>query len=123
MSRSPCRDKNGWILGAGVSLLVAVAPAGVSAEGPGGTVWVAEQKGDSITAIDAQTNKVLKTIPGIVGPHNVQAAPDGKTVWATSGPKGEVVVIDTRTYEVRARVPVGREPVHVVLTPTTKRPT
>lgn len=64
-----------------------------------------------------ETNKVAKTITGVMGPHNVQIAPDGKTVWATSGHADEVVVIDTATYQVRERIIVGKEPAHVVLTP------
>ena len=39
-----------------------------------GTVWVANEAGNSITAIDASTNRVLTTLSGIKGPHNLQAA-------------------------------------------------
>ena len=51
----------------------------------GGTVWVADEEGNSITVINAATNKVVTTLEGIEGPHNLQVAPDGKTVWAVSG--------------------------------------
>lgn len=44
----------------------------------GGTVWVADEEGNSITVINAATNKVITTLDGIEGPHNLQVAPDGK---------------------------------------------
>ncbi|CCH74730.1 hypothetical protein BN11_4740003 [Nostocoides australiense Ben110] len=37
-----------------------------------GTVWVANEAGNSLTAIDAATNEVVTTVEGIEGPHNVQ---------------------------------------------------
>lgn len=106
-----------WLLDATIGLLAALSALWVSAESAKGAVWVANESGDSITVIDAATNKGVKSIAGIMGPHNVQLAPDGKTVWVTSGHTNEVVVIDAETYELRGRVPVGSEPAHVVLTP------
>ena len=46
-----------------------------------GTVWVANEDGNSLTAIDAETSEVATTVTGIKAPHNVQVGPDG-TVWA-----------------------------------------
>ncbi len=100
-----------------LGLFTAVAPAQTGGGGgPRGMVWVADEGGDSLTVIDATTNKVVKTVTGIMGPHNVQVAPDGKTVWATSH-DNEAVIIDTKSYKERGRIPVGKEPAHVVLTP------
>ncbi|WP_133566747.1 YncE family protein [Bacteriovorax stolpii] len=50
-----------------------------------GSVWVANEDGNSITVINARTNKVLTTLTGIEGPHNLQVSPDNKTVWIVSG--------------------------------------
>jgi YVTN family beta-propeller protein len=49
-------------------------------KGIGGTVWVADEEGNSITVINAATNKVITTLNGIEGAHNLQVAPNGKTV-------------------------------------------
>ena len=49
------------------------------------TVWVANDDGASLTAIDAGQNKVATTLTGIKGPHNVQVSPNGRTMWAVSG--------------------------------------
>ena len=50
-----------------------------------GTVWIANEDGGSLTAIDAATNQVTTTVSGVEGPHNVQVSPDGGSVWTVSG--------------------------------------
>lgn len=82
-----------------------------------GTVWVADEFGNSITVIDASTNAVITTLTGIEGPHNLQVSPDGATVWAVSGHDSTAVQIDARTYSVLATIPTGEHPAHIILTP------
>src|SRR3972149_2831899 len=65
-----------------------------------GTVWVANEYGNSITAIDASTNQAVATLTGIEGPHNIQAAPDGRSVWAVSGHGALAAMIDAATCQV-----------------------
>ena len=45
-----------------------------------GTIWVANEGADSLTAVDAKSHEVVTVIRGIAGPHNVQVSPDGRTV-------------------------------------------
>ncbi|MCC6611863.1 MAG: multicopper oxidase domain-containing protein [Anaerolineae bacterium] len=85
-----------------------------------GTVWVADEFGNSITVIDASTNEVVTTLAGIEGPHNLQVAPDGKTVWAVSGHDSTAVLVDAQTYELIGTVPTGEHPAHVILSPDGK---
>lgn len=82
-----------------------------------GSVWVANEDGDSLTVIDAGSGRVVTTVTGIGGPHNVQAAPDGSSVWAVSGHDNAVVSIDPATYRLLGSAPTGKSPAHVVLTP------
>ncbi len=82
-----------------------------------GTVWVADEFGNSITVIDASTNELITTLTGIEGPHNLQVSPDGARVWAVSGHDSTAVVIDAQTYELIGTVPTGEHPAHVILTP------
>ena len=82
-----------------------------------GTVWVANEGDDSLTAIDAATNEVVATLRGIAGPHNLQVSPNGRNVWAVSGHESMAVMLDGTTYRVHGVVPTGKEPAHVVLTP------
>lgn len=81
-----------------------------------GSVWVADEGGDSITVIDAATGAVATTLTGISAPHNVQVGRDGAVVYAVSG-AGVVVAIDPLTYRVTAAAPTGAAPAHVVEAP------
>ncbi|NHB84956.1 hypothetical protein G7085_10975 [Tessaracoccus sp. HDW20] len=75
-----------------------------------GTVWVANEDGDSLSALDAATGEVVTTVTGIESPHNVQVSPDGSTVWAVSGHNNALVALDAETYELRGRHPPARVP-------------
>jgi YVTN family beta-propeller protein len=82
-----------------------------------GTIWVANEGSDSLTAIDAGTHAVVTVLHGVAAPHNVQVSPDGATVWATSPSRDAVAAIDASTLAVRGIVRTGVGPAHVVLTP------
>jgi YVTN family beta-propeller protein len=120
--------------GAGVAILAAAAIAVVFRSGDGGepptaiaraehdgmvrgTVWVANEDGASLTAIDAARNEVLTTLTGIEGPHNLQASPDGRSVWAVSGHESQAVMVDAADFSLHGAVATGKEPAHVVVTP------
>lgn len=81
-----------------------------------GTIWVANESADTLTAIDARTHAIVAVLRGIASPHNVQASPDGRTIWATSS-SGIVAVIDASTHRLKGTVATGANPAHVVLTP------
>jgi len=82
-----------------------------------GTVWVANEDGASLTAIDAARNEVVTTLTGIEGPHNLQVSPDGKSVWAVSGSDSLAVMVGAQSLALDGSVPTGKEPAHVVVTP------
>ena len=85
-----------------------------------GSVWVADEGGDSLTVLDAAGNTVAATLTGIKGPHNVQVGRDGDTVYAVSGGTHQVVAIDAAKYTVRAVAPTGSGPAHVIEAPNGK---
>ena len=85
-----------------------------------GTVWVANEDGASLTAIDAGQNKVVTTLAGIESPHNVQVSPDGRSMWAVSGSASLAVMVDTKTLGLHGAVPTGSMPAHVVVSPDGK---
>ena len=82
-----------------------------------GTVWVANEDGASLTAIDAASNKVATTLTGLKSPHNVQATADGESVWAVSGSTSMAIKLDASTLAVTGMVATGAMPAHVVVTP------
>lgn len=73
---------------------------------------MADEEGNSITVINAATNKLITTLNGMEGPHNLQVAPDGRTVWAVSGHYA------TRT--LLGKESVGGGPTQVFVTPDNK---
>lgn len=85
-----------------------------SAPNAAGSIWVADEAGDSLTVIDAATDKVVTTLTGIEAPHNVQVGHDGATVYAVSGADNVVLAIDAATYNVTATAPTGPAPAHVI---------
>jgi len=85
-----------------------------------GSVWVADEAGDSLTIIDAEANSVVATLAGLKEPHNVQVGRDGATVFAVSGSSNLVVAIDARTYAVQAVARTGSAPAHVIDAPNGK---
>lgn len=48
-----------------------------SGQSTAGSVWVADEGGDSLTVLDAGTDAVVTTLTGLAGPHNVQVGNDG----------------------------------------------
>lgn len=86
-----------------------------------GTVWVANEGGHSLSAIDAASSTVVTTIEGIEGPHNVQVGPDGSRAYVVSGHASTVAALDATTYRLASAAPTGASPAHVVLTPDGQR--
>jgi YVTN family beta-propeller protein len=103
-------------------------------------VYVANEYSDSVSVINAATNRKIKDIPlarmsedmdgmpGMAGegdgedhkggkiiPHNVQVAPDGRYVYTANAGTNSLGVIDAYTDTLVAEIPVGEHPAHVVV--------
>ncbi|HEU0204842.1 MAG TPA: cytochrome D1 domain-containing protein [Burkholderiaceae bacterium] len=127
-----------WLIAAVQASLVAWAGTALAATEK---VYVADEEGNTVSALDTATFKKVGTIAVGREPHNIQVAPDGNLAWVTNNgesrkadpdpahqampmrehttmaDRGEVWAIDTATDTVVAKVPVGKHPAHVVLTP------
>ena len=68
-----------------------------------GTIWVANEEGGSLSAIDVATSRVVATVDGVDGPHNVQAMTSMPMIWATSSSSG-----GSRRWKSSARKPQAR---------------
>ena len=98
-----------------------------------GTVYTADERGNSISAIDLASGKVT-IIPVSISPHNVQIAADGKRLFAVGDPAstahwhdkgahaagevtGRLLVLDSGKFSAGAiaSIQVGRHPAHVVV--------
>ncbi|WP_240641372.1 cytochrome D1 domain-containing protein [Nocardioides ferulae] len=82
-----------------------------------GTVWIANEGGGSLTAIDAATNQVTTTVSGVEGPHNVQVSADGASVWTVSGHDGYAAMVTADSLDLHGVVRTGAAPAHVVVSP------
>jgi len=106
------------------------APGGAAAR-----VFVADERGGTISVIDARAHRVIARVDlaeerdgGVVRylPHNVQVSPDGRTAWATAASQAfytsgfagaddeQLVVIDAARLVVAARIPLRGLLSHVV---------
>ncbi|MEA5009041.1 YncE family protein [Clostridium tyrobutyricum] len=91
-------------------------------------------EGGSVSKIDAQTNKVVRTFMVDGTAHNVQISPDGKILGVTVAAamektseddmsmnmNGYAWFYDTETDELISKVMVGEHPAHIVFTPNGK---
>ena len=94
-----------------------------------GTVYVANELSNTVSAIDTATNRVTATINvgdenhhrplynGIIDAHGANLSPDGKLLAVTGRGSSNVLFIDTATNQVVADVLVGREPHVPTFTP------
>lgn len=96
------------------------SPASPEPAGLAGSVWVADEDGNSLTVLDAATNTVATTLTGLNVPHNVQVGNDDATVYASNNGSNTVVAIDAATYQIRATAPTGPDPAHVIEAPNGK---
>jgi YVTN family beta-propeller protein len=121
---------NRTILAAGVALAMALGAAPSRAS----TVFVADEAGKSITAIEVETGR-SERLPIPIAPHNVDLTPDGRTLLAVgmgddhghvhsaSNSKeagGQLLLIEATPgtgMRVAASVDIGGHPAHVVPAP------
>ena len=70
-----------------------------------GSIYTANEEGNSISVVDASANRLLATVPAGEEPHNIQVAPDRKTVWVTNCGAGDVWVLDAATLKLIVKIP------------------
>jgi len=91
---------------------------GVAVSQNGSRVDVTDLCSNSISVIDATTNTIVATIPGIINPQGIAATPDGNRVYATNfSAPGTIKAIDTVTNTVIDSIVVGLDPYGIAVTP------
>lgn len=81
-------------------------------------LYVANGNSDSVSVIDTNTNKVVKTIslsrPGEkykgANPNSLAFSPNGETLYVTLGVENAVAVVNLATGQVSGRIPTGWYP-------------
>jgi YVTN family beta-propeller protein len=80
-------------------------------------LYVANLRGNTVSAVDPSTNTVVATIPVGSFPEGVAVSPDGNQAYVTNNGSSTVSVIDTNTNTVTSTIPVGRFPGPVAFSP------
>lgn len=89
----------------------------VKKSSPQGLIYIAMGPSDSVTVVDASTNKVISNMPAGKNPHGMGVTPDGKYLYVASLSSDKVSVIDTSTNKIIASVVVGDMSHHVAISP------
>jgi YVTN family beta-propeller protein len=110
-------------VGPGVSWRVTVIPVGKGPEGidlspDEKEVWTAHSVDGGVSIIDAQTKKVIETIPGLTKHSNrLKFTPDGKLVLISDPETNQVLALDAKTRKLLQRISVPAGPVGIQITP------
>ena len=76
----------------------------------GKTLFVSNRVAGTISALDAATLAVVRTMAAPGGPDDMTETPDGKELWATARWQASVDVIDLTAGNLKKTIPVGRSP-------------
>jgi len=87
----------------------------------GRRVYTANIGSGSVSVLDLEQGRLLKSIPTGAGCEGIDVTPDGKQVWSANREANTVSVIDTGTLEVVAELPCGQFPIRLKFTPDGKR--
>jgi YVTN family beta-propeller protein len=80
-------------------------------------VYVTNSASNTVSVVDAATDRVTATIAVGLKPWSVAVSPDGFTAYVSDSGSADVSVIDTRTHKVRATVAVGERPCDLRVSP------
>ena len=101
------------------SVALGVQPDGIAIDPSARTVYVASNDGPSVGAIDARTNKLVKTIRADAILSGIAVDASSQTVFAANGADGSVTVIDGATNTVTGTIEVGAPQYRVAVDPST----
>lgn len=81
------------------------------------TIFVSNEKGNSITVLDADTLKILKTVPVGQRPRGIVLSKDNSTLYICASDDDEIDVLDLSTYMLKPPLPSGPDPETFALHP------
>jgi len=92
-----------------------LSPMEIAFSPDGRLLYVVCQDSDEVRVVDAQSSKVVATIPVGHVPRGIALSPDGSRLYITNAWSDTVSVIDTSRREVVQTLPTGFEPSGVVI--------
>ena len=98
-----------------------LSPLSVISSNDGGTLYVAEATGKKISFVNADTEKVVKTVDIAGKISGVDLSSDGEKLYVTSGVyDGIVSIVDIKKAAVTDTIKVGHSPIAPVVSPDGK---
>lgn len=91
-------------------LLSAAAAVLVAAREPTGRLFVTNEGDDTVSVIDAESGKTVKSIAVGGRPRGIGFSPDRSKVYVALGEENAIGVIDTESLEVVKKIPAGSDP-------------
>lgn len=79
--------------------------------------YVALHDESAVAVLDTGTNRILRTIPVVLGPHGLALTPNGRKLYVSSDEVSTVSVIDTTADRIVAQVDVGATSYGVTASP------
>jgi YVTN family beta-propeller protein len=79
-------------------------------------VYVTNSAGDSVEAIDPETNKVVQVISGIPVPHGINFSPDGRRIYVSSEAENVLDVVDRQSGKMVSKVALSGHPNNIAVT-------
>lgn len=92
------------------------SPFHISTSPDGGTLYVVNQTGHSVTFVDAQSRKIIGEVEVKEQPEYAATTPDGKLLFVCNAESDSVSVIDLQTKSVIKEIVVGDWPCSVKIT-------
>ncbi|HEY7404788.1 MAG TPA: cytochrome D1 domain-containing protein [Candidatus Angelobacter sp.] len=89
-------------------------PEGIDLSPDGKEVWTAHSQDGGVSVIDAETKKVVATIPALTKHSNrLKFTPDGKLVLISDAESNQVLAIDVKERKLVKRIPVAAVPLGI----------
>ncbi len=80
-------------------------------------VFTANMRGNSVSAIDLSSGKVLEVLETGNQPEAIAVTPDGNEVWIGHNGDDKIVVLDAHTLEKKAEFACGKKPIRIAFVP------
>jgi len=103
------------------ALSAAAALLALGAAADARTIYVSNEKGNSISILDGQSLELVEEVKVGERPRGIALSPDGRFLYICASDDDTVQIMDTATLEIVGTLPSGPDPEVLVLSPDGKR--
>ena len=88
---------------------------------PAETIYVSNEKDNTVTVVDGETLQVTATVPVGERPRGIALSRDGRHLYICASEDDTMEILDTETLQVTGQLPSGPDPELLVVSPDGKR--